>query len=112
MGKLRTLFATYPDKKFLLFGDSGEKDPEIYHQIIQEFPNQVASIYINNVTNDDPKSPRYAGMLLTSNSAQAATDLYQKGFLQPNDVEQVKRATGQMPIVQMAALNNQYQPKT
>ncbi|GGJ34634.1 App1 family protein [Deinococcus roseus] len=47
---IREILNTYPDLPFLLIGDSGEKDPEIYQQIVQEFPRQIKAVYIRNVT--------------------------------------------------------------
>lgn len=53
-----------PQKRWLLFGDSGERDPEIYRRLQQEQPDRVAAIYIHWVTADrEPRnSPRFAGM--------------------------------------------------
>jgi phosphatidate phosphatase APP1 len=85
VGKIRNLFNTYPEKKFILFGDSGEKDPEVYRQIAREFPGRVIATYINNVTGDIKTSPRYSGMLLTNNSTESARDLLQKGLINTSD---------------------------
>lgn len=41
----------YPQRTFLLVGDSGEKDPEIYAEIYRNFPEQVDSIWIRNINN-------------------------------------------------------------
>lgn len=90
IGKIRNIFNAYPEKKFLLFGDSGEKDPEIYKQISGEFPERVIGIYINNVTGDNSQSDRYRGMLLTNNTSDAAYDLYKKGIIKKEEFEQVK----------------------
>ncbi len=46
------LLNTYPNLPFILIGDSGEKDPEYYHQIIQQFPNRILAVYIRDVTNE------------------------------------------------------------
>jgi phosphatidate phosphatase APP1 len=39
--------------QFVLIGDSGERDPEIYTEIVRRHPKQVRMIYIRNV-NPDP----------------------------------------------------------
>jgi phosphatidate phosphatase APP1 len=93
IGKIRNLFSTYPEKKFLLFGDSGEKDPEIYRQISLEYPGRVIGIYINNVTGDLKNSPRYQGMMLTDSTADSANDLYRKGFISSQDLGTVVQQT-------------------
>lgn len=90
IGKLRSLFETYPNKKFILFGDSGEKDPEIYKQISKEYPGRVIATYINNVTNDDAKSSRYDGIHLTKDASESSLDLYQQGIITYDDYTNIK----------------------
>lgn len=51
-GSIRDILDTYPDLRFLLIGDSGEKDPEIYRSIVAEFPDRIAAVYIRDVTAD------------------------------------------------------------
>ena len=43
---------SYPNRQFILIGDSGEHDPEIYGWAAGTFPNQVKEIYIRNVTHE------------------------------------------------------------
>lgn len=90
--RLRQLFAMYPSRPFLLFGDSGEKDPEIYKQIAQEYPGRVKGIFINNVTQGKPTDARFQGVYLTQNALDAAQILLQQGLLGPEDVEAVRQA--------------------
>jgi len=49
----------WPGRKFILVGDSGEKDPEIYADLARRYPAQVIAIYIRDVTNEPPEAPRY-----------------------------------------------------
>lgn len=51
-----------PRKRWLLFGDSGEKDPEIYARLRKERPDRVAAIYIHLVTKEAATSERFLGM--------------------------------------------------
>lgn len=46
---LERILRTYPDLPFILIGDSGEKDPYVYHQMALQFPQQVLAIYIRDV---------------------------------------------------------------
>jgi phosphatidate phosphatase APP1 len=57
--KLRDLFHNFPKRKFILVGDSGERDPEIYAQMVKEFGNQVAAVYIRNITEEPQDAARY-----------------------------------------------------
>jgi phosphatidate phosphatase APP1 len=50
LGIIRKLLSTYPELPFVLIGDSGEKDPEIYRQAVREHPGRVCAIYIRDVT--------------------------------------------------------------
>jgi hypothetical protein len=43
------LLEAFPRRKFVLVGDSGEKDPEIYASLWKERPEQVARILIRDV---------------------------------------------------------------
>lgn len=56
-----------PEKKLILFGDSGEKDPEIYARLRSEQPSRVEQIYIHLVTKEAPDSPRFTGMKVFQN---------------------------------------------
>ena len=40
----------YPHLPFILVGDSGQEDPEIYREVVRRFPERVLAIYIRNVT--------------------------------------------------------------
>jgi phosphatidate phosphatase APP1 len=46
------VLATYPHLPFVLIGDSGESDPEIYRDVVRAHPNRVRAIYIRSVEPD------------------------------------------------------------
>jgi phosphatidate phosphatase APP1 len=52
MGVIRKVLSLYPDLPFILLGDSGQEDPEIYAEALKEFPGQIRAIYIRNVSRD------------------------------------------------------------
>jgi phosphatidate phosphatase APP1 len=37
---------------FVLIGDSGEKDPEVYADVVQDYPERVLAVYIREVRLD------------------------------------------------------------
>lgn len=47
---IHRILTDFPKRKFILSGDSGEKDPEVYTEIARRFPNQIARIYIHDVS--------------------------------------------------------------
>ena len=46
---IEDILTTYPALRFVLIGDSGEQDPEIYTAILSRFPERVRVIYIRSV---------------------------------------------------------------
>lgn len=53
LDKIERILSYYPDMQFVLIGDSGEQDPEIYTEVVRRHPKAVRMIYIRNV-NPDP----------------------------------------------------------
>ena len=58
-GVIEPLLRQFPKRQFVLVGDSGEKDPEIYGALARKFPNQVRRMYIRDVTAEDANAVRY-----------------------------------------------------
>ena len=59
---IRRIMECFPERRFILVGDSGEKDPEIYAELMREYPQQIAHCYIRRVANDgrdDPPSEKH-----------------------------------------------------
>jgi phosphatidate phosphatase APP1 len=91
LGVIRTLLATYPKLPFILIGDSGEKDPEIYHKVVREHPGRIRAIYIRSVTLEERDTAVRAiahevqclgiEMLLVSDTSTAAEHATQSGFI-------------------------------
>ena len=49
ISNIKKILDTFPHLPFVLIGDSGEQDPEIYSQIVKEYPKRVRVIYIRSV---------------------------------------------------------------
>ncbi|MFD1260127.1 phosphatidate phosphatase App1 family protein [Entomomonas asaccharolytica] len=56
---IEKLLTAYPKRQFILIGDSGEADPEIYADMMRRHPEQVNCIAIRNVTDEDNQNSRY-----------------------------------------------------
>lgn len=92
--KITHVLDTFDNLSFLLIGDSGQKDPEIYQEVVQQYPERIMGIYIRDV---DPhlNKPRdlevkaiaekvsEAGvpMLLVQNSLEAARHASTQGWI-------------------------------
>lgn len=50
--QITTLIERFPGRKFILIGDSGELDPEVYRTIRDKYPQHVQEIWIRDVVND------------------------------------------------------------
>ncbi|MDQ0442140.1 App1 family protein [Methylobacterium persicinum] len=50
------MLALYPALPFVLIGDSGQHDPEVYAQLVAENPGRVKAVYIRNVSRNAARS--------------------------------------------------------
>ncbi|MBK6266690.1 DUF2183 domain-containing protein [Marivirga sp. S37H4] len=51
--KIERLMNLYPDLSFILIGDSGQRDPEIYQKAVDKFPGRVKAVYIRKIGKKD-----------------------------------------------------------
>ena len=49
---IETLFKDFPRRKFILIGDCGEKDPEIYGDLMRRYPKQVDRILLRDPSDE------------------------------------------------------------
>jgi phosphatidate phosphatase APP1 len=100
LGVIRTLLGTYPELPFVLIGDSGQEDPEIYHQAVREHPGRIQAIYIRDVaaTRRKVEVPAIAEevrklgveMVLVPDSAAAAEHAAAKGLIAQDAVPEIR----------------------
>lgn len=50
LASIREIMKAFAHLPFILIGDSGEQDPEIYLEAVREFPGRIAFIYIRSVS--------------------------------------------------------------
>ncbi len=104
LGIIRTLLRTYPELPFVLIGDSGEKDPEIYHQAIVEHPGRIKAVYIRDVTSAardaevgviaKKVAALGAEMVAVTDTASAAEHAASIGLIEPGAVARVRADRG------------------
>jgi len=51
--KISMLLSLFPTMKFILIGDSGQHDPELYTEIIEKYPNRIKAVYIRRIKKID-----------------------------------------------------------
>jgi phosphatidate phosphatase APP1 len=89
---IRNIMQLHPAMEFILIGDTSQHDPEIYRQIVSEFPNRVRAIYIRDVTANMARSTAVkklaeetlaAGtvLVLAENTVAAAKHAAEKGWI-------------------------------
>ena len=49
---IESILELAPGLPFILIGDSGQEDPEIYHAVVQKYPQRILAIYIRDVSRD------------------------------------------------------------
>jgi phosphatidate phosphatase APP1 len=91
LAQIRKIMETYPDLPFVLIGDSGQHDPEIYRKVLEEVPSRIKAIYIRDVTGDArdaevlklaEEARKHGGeLLLVKNTAEAAKHAVEKGLI-------------------------------
>lgn len=97
---VRNMLALYCDLPFILVGDSGQHDPELYAQVVREHPGRVVAIYIRNVTRDARRSREIedlakevvdqgSSLLLASDSFTMARHAYEHGLISPDGLSAV-----------------------
>ena len=59
---IEPILEAYPERKFILIGDSGEQDPEIYAKVAKKYAGQVAAVFIRNVTEETSDDPRFGAV--------------------------------------------------
>jgi len=52
---IRHILDSYPALPFILIGDSGQEDPEIYQEIVSAYPDRIMAVYIRDVRGTGPR---------------------------------------------------------
>lgn len=98
---IERILNTYTHLPFVLIGDSGEQDPEIYREIMQKYPNRIRVIYIRSV---NQKAERLAAidkliaeiaetgcqLVLASDTEFAAGHAAAEGLIKPEDLANIR----------------------
>ena len=58
--QIEPILQRYPQRRFILVGDSGEQDPEVYAGILKKHSKQIHRIYIRNVNGAKYDNERFS----------------------------------------------------
>lgn len=53
---IETMLTIYDELPFVLIGDSGQHDPEVYADLVERHPGRIAAIYIRDVSDSDTRA--------------------------------------------------------
>ncbi|MEO6063266.1 MAG: phosphatase domain-containing protein [Thermoflexales bacterium] len=62
LSSAREILALFPDLPFILIGDSGEKDPEIYSELVGLYPDRIQAVYIRTAGHSDKRPAQIAAL--------------------------------------------------
>jgi phosphatidate phosphatase APP1 len=123
---IREILDLYPTLPFILIGDNGQHDPEIYRSIIDRYPGRIPAIYIRNVDADPARSAAIralandvlaAGSMLVvaDDTYAAAMHAAEQGWItkeSPPSIREEKKADEGKTGVKMGAPGIPDEPKT
>lgn len=101
LSQITKVLDCYPDLPFILIGDSGQRDPEIYAQCVTDYPGRILAIYIRNASDPDEqhtlaqrlKALRADNvpMLLVENTLEAARHAAEAGYIPLESLESISQ---------------------
>ncbi len=97
---IRDIIELYPTLPFVLIGDSGQEDPEIYRDVVARYPSRILAIYIRNVTPDVGRAERIRALarevsdarselLLATDTGEVAAHALDRGWIDAAALERV-----------------------
>ncbi|MFL5488722.1 MAG: App1 family protein [Gemmatimonadaceae bacterium] len=97
---IRNIVQLHPAMQLILVGDTSQHDPEIYQQIVAEFPNRIKAIYIRDVTLNPVRSAAVkkladqilaAGstLVLAENTLAAARHAAEHGWINSESLREI-----------------------
>ncbi|MFC0267538.1 App1 family protein [Kushneria aurantia] len=101
---IETMLALYDPLPFVLIGDSGQHDPEIYTAIVREHPDRIRTVYIRDVSDDPDRRAAIerlaaeidrdtgCSLVLASDSLTMAEHAHREGYISEEALEQVRAA--------------------
>jgi phosphatidate phosphatase APP1 len=94
------IFETHPGLRFVLVGDSGQKDPEVYHETVKRHSDRVEAIYIRDVSNPERDEEVHAiaadisgygvEMVLVQDTLAAAEHAAARGLIDPAAIPEIR----------------------
>lgn len=87
LGHIATVVRLLPGYRFILVGDDGEQDPEIYGEVVRRYRGRVAAVLIHKVAEKPRPAPK--GQLHFDDYRQAAGALHRRRLLSAAELRRV-----------------------
>lgn len=111
---IEELVAFYGELPFILIGDSGQQDPEIYTEAVRRFGDRVLAVYIRDVSSDPHRDESVrqlarevetagSALILAEDTAAMAHHAVLQGWLSPQDVKAVEQAISKSKDAEQSA---------
>jgi phosphatidate phosphatase APP1 len=101
---IKRILETFPHLPFVLIGDSGEQDPEIYSEIVKEYSDRIRVIYIRSVNKNPSRIAAIdkliqevgqtgSQLVLTPDSEFAAAHAAAEGLILTGELSDIRSET-------------------
>ncbi|MBC3785326.1 App1 family protein [Spirosoma utsteinense] len=100
LAMIRKVLDVNPQLPFVLIGDSGQQDPEIYTQVVRENPGRIRAIYIRDVTPETRDASvrelirtaetSHVPMLLVTDTVAAAEHAASLGLIDSDTIPEIR----------------------
>lgn len=98
---IKQIVEAYPHLPFILIGDSGQQDPEIYAEVVSLYPNRILAVYIRNVSRDPDRIERIKALaeevlkagsvlILAETTLPLAEHAAKQGWIDPNALPEIE----------------------
>ncbi|HEX2091936.1 MAG TPA: phosphatase domain-containing protein [Longimicrobiaceae bacterium] len=101
LASIRRITDTFPDLPFILLGDSGQEDPEIYHRVVHDHPERILAVYIRSVSRTPGRADAIRALageveragstlLLTDDTVAAAEHAASRGWIPEDALQEIR----------------------
>jgi phosphatidate phosphatase APP1 len=94
--QINHILDVFQELSFILIGDSGQKDPQIYLEVVKTHPGRILAVYIRDVSSAELSLLasefllQGVELILVKDTTAAAAHALSKGWILPSDTEKIK----------------------
>jgi phosphatidate phosphatase APP1 len=94
--QIHHILEVFGNLDFILIGDSGQKDPQIYLEIVEKYKKRILAVYIRDVSGADlgdlalEYQKNGVELILVKDTTAAAAHALSKGWILPSDQKKIE----------------------